>query len=71
MEETLVYTKEDCPYCSRLVGELREKGVDFREIDIESDRQALRLIKEKYSADRVPVMVDKSGVTVGYQGGPG
>lgn len=71
MEKTVVYTKKGCPYCSKLLDELQEKGVDFQEVDVESDREALRVVKDEYGADRVPVLVEGDQVTVGYQGGPG
>jgi glutaredoxin 3 len=37
-----VYTKDYCPYCVKAMNLLRQKGVDFTEIDITNDtvRQA-------------------------------
>ena len=32
-----IYTKPGCPYCARALGLLREKGVDFNEIEAAYD----------------------------------
>ncbi len=71
MEEVIVYTKDNCPYCAKLLEELKEKGIQFREINLSHDRRALKEVKEKYGADRVPVLVEGEKVIIGYEGGPG
>ncbi|MDO9535288.1 MAG: glutaredoxin family protein [Bacillota bacterium] len=63
-----VFIKDGCPYCTKLIDELRTKGVDFQEINISHNRQALKEIKSKYNATRVPVLVEGDKVTVGYLG---
>ena len=63
-----VYIKDGCPYCTKLIDELRTKGVDYQEINISHDRHALKEIKGKYNATRVPVLVEGDKVTVGYRG---
>jgi glutaredoxin 3 len=37
MTAVTLYTKPFCPYCSRAVSLLRQKGVDFREIEAGMD----------------------------------
>lgn len=63
-----VYVMDGCPYCSMLVEELKGKGVVFEEINVSRDAAAAEHIKRAYGADRVPVMVDENGVTIGYRG---
>lgn len=63
-----VYTKEGCPYCMKLMDELREKGISFNEVVVLGDPGALKMVKEKYGADRVPVMVEGARVIIGYKG---
>ena len=46
------------------------KGIRFREINTSEDMEAKRLVKEKYGAGRVPVIVeDGKVVSTGYNGG--
>jgi glutaredoxin len=65
------YIKDGCPYCVKLIDELKKKGVDYQEINISQDRNALKEIKSKYNANRVPVLVEGDKVTVGYRGNLG
>lgn len=37
MPKVTIYTRAFCPYCTRAVGLLTEKGVDFNEIDAGMD----------------------------------
>ncbi len=67
--ERVLYVKEGCPYCVRMAGELKKKGLDYREVDVSRDGVALREIKRKYKATQVPVLVEGEQVTIGYQGG--
>ncbi len=67
--ERVLYVKEGCPYCARMAGELKKKGLDYREVDVSRDGAALREIKRKYKATQVPVFVEGEQVTIGYQGG--
>jgi NADH-dependent peroxiredoxin subunit F len=66
--KSTVYIKDGCPYCTKLIDELKGNGVDFQEINISRDRHALKEIKSKYNATRVPVLVEGDKVTVGYRG---
>ncbi len=68
MSEVTVYVKDGCPYCAKLVGELNDKGVTYSEKNVSRDKEALREAKEKYKADKVPVMVNGDKVTVGFRG---
>lgn len=58
-----IYTKTGCPFCAKTVLEYKEKGIDFREINISLDPRAKQLCRETYGIDRVPIIV-KDGVVV-------
>ena len=49
MANVTIYTRMFCPYCSRAVALLKEKGVDFEQIDAGMD------------ADKKAEMVERSG----------
>lgn len=40
MKDVIVYTKSYCPYCTKAKDLLKQKGVFFKEIDVEYDDQA-------------------------------
>ncbi|MEW6244503.1 MAG: glutaredoxin family protein [Bacillota bacterium] len=68
MESATIYTKDGCPYCRRLMEEMKSKGMEFKEINVSHDTRALKEVKEKYGATRVPVLVQGDRVTIGYKG---
>lgn len=70
MAEVVIYTKTGCPYCKKALAEYRAKGVHFKEINTTENPEAKRLVKEKYGANKVPVIVeDGKLVSIGYAGG--
>ena len=71
MDRVTVYVKEGCPYCASLIKDLKDKNMDYTEINITYDREAHKKLKEEYKADRVPVLVEGNKVTVGYKSGLG
>jgi len=71
MSEVKVYIKDSCPHCSKLISELKKQGTAFQEFNVSSSQKALKEAKEKYGADRVPVLVEGDKVTIGYKGGMG
>ncbi len=38
-KEVLVYVKEGCPYCYRLINILKDRKIKFREIDVYSESE--------------------------------
>lgn len=68
MDDITLYTTAGCPHCARIRGELEQKHLRYKEIDVSTDRNALREVKEKYGADRVPVLVEGQSVTIGNRG---
>jgi glutaredoxin 3 len=49
-----IYTKEDCPYCTRAKALLRRKGVAFEEIDVERDDEMRAWLVEATGQRTVP-----------------
>lgn len=68
MSEIKVYTKDGCPHCTKLLEELKNEGKAFKEISISTNAEELNFIKDKYNANKVPVLVDGEKVTIGYKG---
>lgn len=72
MDEIVIYTKTGCPYCQRTMSEYRAKGIPFREVNVSENPEARNMIKEKYGANRVPVIVrDGELVQIGDASGLG
>ena len=47
MKHVRVYSGSNCPYCDKAKALLRSKGVEFEEIDVEVDPEAMmQVIKE-------------------------
>ena len=70
MGNVVIYTQTGCQYCKRAMDDYTAKGIRFREINTSEDMEAKRLVKEKYGAGRVPVIVeDGKVVSTGYNGG--
>ena len=71
MSKSVLYVKDGCPYCEKMKNELDQKGIGYEEKNVSSDRQALQEAKQKYGADKVPVLVAGDEVTIGYKGRQG
>jgi glutaredoxin-like YruB-family protein len=66
MADIKVYTTPTCPWCHRLKDFLREKGVDFQEIDVSKDQEAARKMIEKSGQMGVPQMEINGKIIVGF-----
>lgn len=68
-EEVIIYTKSGCPYCQQQLDDYRKKGISFKEVNTSQDRQALKMIKEVFKANKVPVTVKNGQLeSIGYMG---
>ncbi|HEX8158298.1 MAG TPA: glutaredoxin domain-containing protein [Solirubrobacteraceae bacterium] len=67
MRDVVVYTTEPCSFCTRVKMLLRAREIDFREIDLTGDREAVVDLAQKTGMMTLPqVLID--GVLVGgYQ----
>lgn len=64
-----IYTKEGCPYCSNAIKLLKERGVDFEEINLTREKDRIGEIISLTGGRKVPVLVEDGNVEVGFQGG--
>lgn len=70
MGDVVIYTKTGCPYCQKAMEDYRARGIKFKEVNTSLDAGAKQMVKEKYGAGKVPVIVeDGKLVSTGYNGG--
>lgn len=63
-----IYTKDGCPYCSKAIQSLWDRGIDFQEINLTKDPDKINEMEELSGARKVPVIVENHSVTVGFEG---
>ena len=66
MKKVKVYSTPTCPWCSKAKEYLREKGVEFEDIDVSTDQEAGREMVEKSGQMGVPVIMIDDKVIVGF-----
>ncbi|CAK0769735.1 glutaredoxin 3 [Gammaproteobacteria bacterium] len=54
MPNIVIYTTAVCPYCLRAKQLLKRKGIDFKEIAIEGNREEMRRMIERSRRKTVP-----------------
>lgn len=54
MPRVVMYTTMICPYCVRAKHLLQNKGVDFEEVRIDTDREQMRIMMERSRRHTVP-----------------
>lgn len=64
-----IYTKVSCPYCAKAILALKERNVDFTEINVTLNPDKIEEMVKLSGSRKVPVLVDNGQVTVGYNGG--
>lgn len=52
MTKVVIYSTTSCGYCSAAKGLLRQRGIDFEEIDVSSDFEARARLVEKAEGRR-------------------
>ena len=55
-----------CPYCTTLKEFLKERGVEFEEIDVSQDEKAMQEMVEKTGQMGVPVLEVDGEIVVGF-----
>lgn len=64
MAEVIVYTTDPCPYCSRVKALLKQRGVEYQEINLARDADGRSALAEKTGMMSFPqVLID--GTLVG------
>ena len=66
MEKVKVYSTETCPYCVMVKEFLKEKKVEFEDIDVNSDREKAQEMVEKSGQMGVPVIDIEGAIIVGF-----
>lgn len=65
MEKVKVYTSSTCPYCVMAKDYLKERGIEFEEKNVQTDKEArAELMKMGYTG--VPVVVIGDEEIVGF-----
>ncbi|MBT3690721.1 glutaredoxin family protein [Candidatus Woesearchaeota archaeon] len=66
MEKVIVYSTQTCPYCDMVKNFLKEKEVEFEEIDVGSDKEKAQEMVEKSGQMGVPVVEIGGEMVVGF-----
>ena len=61
-----VYSTNSCPYCTMVKEFLKEKKIDFEEIDVGIDREKAQEMVDKSSQMGVPVVDIGGEIIVGF-----
>lgn len=61
-----VYSTPTCPYCITLKNFLKEKGFEFKDIDVSSDLEAQKEMIEKSGQMAVPIVDIDGQIVVGF-----
>ncbi len=61
-----IFNSPTCPYCHTLKEFLKEKGIEFEDIDVSQDSQALAEMIEKSGQVGVPVVEINGEIVVGF-----
>ncbi len=61
-----VYSTPTCPYCVTLKKLLKEKGVDFADIDVSADEKELQQMIDKSGQMGVPVVDIDGKIVIGF-----
>lgn len=70
MADVTIYTKPGCPYCAKALQHYRGNKIDFDEVSVKDNFDVQQKVTTLTGGKRiVPVIVDKSEVTVGWNGG--
>lgn len=61
-----VYSTPTCPWCIRAKQFLKENNIDFQNIDVSSDQQAVDDLMQKTGQMGVPVLDIEGEIIVGF-----
>ena len=61
-----VYSADTCPWCVKAKDYLRDKGVEFREVNIAVDRAGAIEMVEKSGQQGVPVIEIDDNIIIGF-----
>ena len=61
-----VYSTPTCPYCHKVKDFLKEKKIEFKDIDVASDHTAAKEMIEKSGQMGVPVLDIDGKIIIGF-----
>jgi len=64
--KVLVYSTPTCPYCHKAKDYLKEKGVEFEDINFAEDREKAEEMQEKSGQLGVPVLDIGGEILIGF-----
>ncbi|HCC22541.1 NrdH-redoxin [Candidatus Uhrbacteria bacterium RIFOXYC2_FULL_47_19] len=65
-KKVTVYSTPTCPYCVMVKSFLKERGIDYRDINVATDEEAAREMVEKTGQMGVPVIMIGETVIIGF-----
>jgi len=65
-KKVAVYSTPTCPYCIRAKGFLKEKGIEFEDIDVSADQSKGEEMIQKSGQMGVPVIDIEGEIIVGF-----
>jgi len=66
MPKIKIYTTPTCPFCNLAKQYLKEKGIEFEEIDVSKDEKAAMEMIQKSGQMGVPVIEIDGQIVVGF-----
>jgi len=66
MPKVKVYSTPTCPFCHMAKEFLKEKGIEFEDIDVSKDQKAAQEMIEKSGQMGVPVIEIDGKIVVGF-----
>jgi glutaredoxin-like YruB-family protein len=66
MKKVKIYTAPGCPFCVLAKEYLKEKGVEFEEIDVSKDEKGIQEVIEKTGQMGVPVLEINGEIVIGF-----
>jgi glutaredoxin-like YruB-family protein len=66
MPKVKIYTTPVCPFCNLAKQYLKEKGIEFEEIDVSKDEKAAMEMIEKSGQMGVPVIEIDGKIVIGF-----
>ncbi|HMK28411.1 MAG TPA: glutaredoxin family protein [Terriglobales bacterium] len=65
-KKVVVFTQPGCPPCHALKAYLSERGIEFEDRDVSTDREAVEELVHKYNSRSTPTLVVGDEVLIGF-----
>ena len=66
MSDVIVYSTNTCPYCTLAKQYLTEKGVEFKEVNVQEDQAAMEVMVSKSDQMGVPQIEVDGKMIIGF-----